>query len=124
MTADDPKLDTLLRSYAVPPLGADATARLLQAAAPLLAVYATQPNWPSVARAIVVALLALPTVLAFDAVLLQGVYRLLAIVLPASVSLALTLQYGALLLLLLGATFVLIPVVAGHASARAEELHV
>ena len=125
MTIDDPDLDALLRSYQVPAPDPDTTFQLLQAAAPLLAQYARRPDWSRVARAVAVALLALPTVLGFDALLLQGLYRVLGTVLPHVASVVLTVQYGLGLLLLLGASFVLIPVVAGHATPPlVEESHV
>ena len=124
MTLDDPRLDALLRTYRVPAMAADSATRVLLATVPLLAGYAARPDWVRVRRAVVVALLALPTVVVFDAVLLQALYRVLATVLPHSISLVLTVQYGLGLLLLFGATFVLIPVVAGHAPPPVEEFHV
>ena len=113
---NDPDLEALLKRYPVPVPRADVSFRVLQAAAPLLAQYARRPDWSRVARAVAVALLALPTVLGFDALLLQGLYRVLGTVLPHAASVVLTVQYGLGLLLLLGASFVLIPVVAGHAT--------
>ena len=113
---DDSELDGLLKRYPVPMPRADVTFRVLQATAPLLAQYTRHPDWSRVVRAVAVALLALPTVLGFDALLLQGLYRVLASVLPHAASVVLTVQYGLGLFLLLGASFVLIPVVAGHAT--------
>ena len=125
MTIDDPRLDAVLRSYAAPLPSTQLTARVLAAAAPLLASYVPAvPNWGLVRRAVLVALLALPSALAVDAFLLQSAYRLFSVVLPHALSVALTVQYGLTLLLLLGGTFVVIPVLAGHAPARVEDAHV
>ena len=124
MTLDDPQLDAILQTYAVPAPGDDLTVRVLAAAAPLLAAYAARPDWARVGRAVLVAVTALPTAVAFDAILLQGVYRALALVLPDALSLALTVQYGLGLLMMFGAAFVFIPVVAGHVPALVEEPHV
>lgn len=125
MTIDDRRLDAVLRDYTVPSPPSQLTARVLATAAPILASYApAAPNWALVRRAVLVALLALPAALAVDAVLLQSAYRLLSLVLPHALSVALTVQYGLALMLLLGATFVVIPVLAGHAPARLEDAHV
>ena len=121
---DDPQLDAILRTYRVPAPLVDATDRVLKAAAPILARYVARPDWVRVRRAILVTLLVLPSVLAFDAVLLQGLYRLLATVLPHGLSLVLTVQYALGLFILFGGAFVLIPVVAGHAAPLWEDPNV
>jgi hypothetical protein len=114
VTLDDPRLDALLRTYQVPPPPHDVTARVLLATAPLLAGLAARPDWSRVGRAVLVALLALPIAVAFDLLLLQGLYRGLTVVLPVGVSFWLTAQYGLGLMMLFGGTFLLIPVLAGH----------
>src|SRR5690348_2634852 len=85
-----------------PPLGL--TWRLLAAAEPLLARNARRAAWPTFARALAVALLALPAILLLDFYLVRGTFALLTTILPAAVGAYLTFNYAATLALLLALT--------------------
>lgn len=124
MTTDD-ELDRLLRGYVVPEPPPHLAAQVLRAAAPLLRRHAAvTPDWALVTRAVLVAVLLLPLAVLFDVALLQGAYRLLTLVLPTTLGFALTVQYGLTLFFLFGATFLCIPVLAGHLPLATEDLDV
>ena len=104
-----------------PPPGLDA--RVLAAAAPLLAARVPPPAWGQVARALAVALPALPAVLALNAWLVLTAHAVLATVLPEPLTLWLVSQYAVLAALLVTLGYAAVPLVAAH-QHRLEERHV
>jgi len=106
-------------------LAADATplpppglsARVLRAAAVPLAAHArrvARPDWWTVGRAVAVALLPLPLVVWFDALLVRGAYRVLTLVLPDALGLYLVGSYAVVLALLLSLTYAAVPLLAAR----------
>jgi hypothetical protein len=109
------------------PLPLDAVGALLDAAQPDVDVTALsrhtfarlQPelrqragaiSWRRAAAGVLLALLPLPIVLAYDAYVLQLAYDVLSTLVPRSVAAYLVLSYGAGLLLLFATTYAAIPV--------------
>ena len=122
------------------PLPLDQIAALLEAAAPDIDpaglsrhVFARlQPElqrraallgWRRVAAGVLLALLPLPFVLAYNAYVLRLAYGYLSALLPATIAAYLVLSYAASLLLLFAATYAAIPVLlVGRRSSRAAAL--
>jgi hypothetical protein len=97
------------------------TARVLRAAEPLLG---RRSAWPTLARALGVALIPLPLILWFNWLLVRGAERLLSSVLPSSLSFYVVLNYSILLALLLALTYGAVPILAERqARGRREESH-
>jgi hypothetical protein len=71
---------------------------------------ATKIGWQQVAIGVLLSLLPLPFVLAYNAYFLRLVYDYLSALLPASIAAYLVLSYAASLLLLFAATYAAIPV--------------
>ena len=97
-----------LHSVPAPP----SRARVLAAAAPLLARRARYVAWRALGRAVAAALLPLPLILAVDVYLVRAAYGLLHAVLPRALSLYVVFNYAATVTLLLALTYAMIPIVA------------
>ena len=93
---------------------ADLDARVLAAAAPLLAWNAQREMWRRSLRAVVAALVPLPLVLAVNVLFVRALYTWLQGVLPAQVSLFLIWNYAALIALLCAAIYGAIPLLAAR----------
>ena len=76
-------------------------------------------GWRRVAIGVLLSLLPLPLVLAYNAYLLHVVYDLLSNLLPAAIAAYLVLSYGAFLLLLFATTYAAIPLLMVHQPAEA-----
>jgi hypothetical protein len=101
------------------------SARVVAAAAPVLARHAARARRRRLLAALAAALVPLPLVLALDAALVRGLYALLSAVLPAALSAWVVSSYAALLALLLAVTYGAVPVLAERQARRGpEELHV
>ena len=106
----------------VPPPGL--AARVLRAAAPLLARNARRATWPAVARALVAALLPLPLIAFFDWQIVRTAHAVLSRVLPDALSFYLVFNYAATLVLLLALTYAAVPIlVERQARLRHQESH-
>jgi hypothetical protein len=106
----------------VPPPGL--AARVLRAAAPLLARNARRATWPAVARALVAALLPLPLIAFFDWQIVRTAHAVLSRVLPDALSFYLVFNYTATLVLLLALTYAAVPIlVERQARLRHQESH-
>jgi hypothetical protein len=100
------------------------SARVLTAAAPLLARHAARARRRGLLAAVAAALVPLPVVLALNAALVLGLHHVLSAVLPAALSTWVVVHYAALLALLLAATYGSIPILAERqARRRLEEGH-
>ena len=120
---DDDYVRRMLDGYVVPEPPPALTTGMLRAAAPLLAQHA-RPSWRSIARALVIALVPLPAILALDVVMVRGAYDLLHLLLPAAVSAYVAFNYAALLALLLGLTYAAVPMLAARqARVQLQEAH-
>jgi len=71
-------------------------------------------GWRRIAIGVLLSLLPLPLVLAYNAYLLHAVYDLLSSLLPAAVAAYLVLSYAAFLLLLFATTYAAIPLLMAH----------
>jgi hypothetical protein len=111
--AEEPVVRALaqaLEAAPAPPPGLHA--RVLSAAAPLLA-QARRPAWHGLAaRALAAALLLLPFVVGIDALALRAVYRVLGEVLPSAVGTYLVASWVAALTLVLALTYAAVPLLA------------
>jgi hypothetical protein len=117
MSERDELKGALLRSLAADPAvtpSPELTRRVLEAAAPLLARNARRTAARRLLRALVVALLPFPLLLALDTYVLQLAYRMLSTVLPGALSLYLVGSYAAALALLLAVTYGAVPIVAAR----------
>ncbi len=80
-------------------------------------------DWQRVAAGVLLSLLPLPFVLAYNAYVLRLAYDYLSALLPATIAAYLVLSYAASLLLLFAATYAAIPVLlVGRRSGRAAAL--
>lgn len=106
----------------VPPPGL--AARVLRAAAPLLARNARRATWPAVARALAAALVPLPLIAFFDWQIVRTAHAVLSRVLPDALSYYLVFNYAATLVLLLALTYGAVPIlVERQARLRHQESH-
>ena len=113
-----------LAAAPAPAVPAGLGARVLRAAAPLLALNARRAAWPALARALVAALLPLPLILFLDWHLVRMVHALLRSVLPDALSFYLVFNYAATLVLLLALTYGAVPIlVERQARLRLQESH-
>lgn len=71
-------------------------------------------GWRRMAIGVLLSLLPLPLVLAYNAYLLHVAYDLLSSLLPAAIAAYLVLSYGAFLLLLFATTYAAIPLLMAH----------
>jgi hypothetical protein len=109
---------------AAPPLlSSGLSARVLAVAAPVLAANARRAARRRLVRAIAAALVPLPLIVALDAVVLRGAYRLLAGLLSPALSLYVVVNYGALLALLLALAYGAVPVLAERQGRVALEVN-
>lgn len=83
--------------------------RVLARLQPELERRAFAASWPRMLRGLLLALLPLPLVVAFDAYFLDLVYGLVSALLPAAFAAYLVVSYGALLVLLFALTYSAIP---------------
>jgi hypothetical protein len=113
-----------LAAAAAPAVPAGLGARVLRAAAPLLALNARRAAWPAVARALAAALLPLPLILFLDWHLVRAAHAVLRSVLPDALSFYLVFNYAATLVLLLALTYGAVPIlVERQARLRHRESH-
>jgi len=106
----------------LPPPGL--AARVLRAAAPLLARNARRATWPAVARALAAALVPLPLIAFFDWQIVRTAHAVLSRVLPDALSYYLVFNYTATLVLLLALTYAAVPIlVERQARLRHQESH-
>jgi hypothetical protein len=100
------------------------SARVMQAAAPLIATHAPRALWGPVARALGAALVPLPFILVASAAVLRVFYGVLCSVLPETLSFYLVLNSAAVAALLAALTYGSIPLLAAHqARLRFEGVH-
>lgn len=103
------RIATILNASAV---GVDPAGLSLHTVArlqPALARRAVAGLWRQVAAALLLALVPLPVVLAYDAYLLRTAYELVSALLPAAVAAYLIFGYAAFLVLLFATTYATIP---------------
>ncbi len=103
-----------LAADVVPAPSPGLSARVLLAAAPLLAARRRTVDWQRVAAAIAAAILPLPLILAVDWWIVTQMRHVLSTVLPDAVSLFLVGNYVALLALLLTLTYAAVPLLASR----------
>ena len=106
-------LTSALRAQAAPEPPPWLSRAVLRSAAPLLAARAEPvpgPAW----RALAIALLPLPLILAVDWFLVRGAHALLSGLLPDALSLYLAGSYAVLLATLLGLTYAAVPLLAAR----------
>ena len=114
----------VLAASAVPEPPAVLSARVLGVAAPLLARHARPVLWSALVRALGAALLVLPALVFADVFLVRTAYRLLAAVLPPTLTVYIVFYYAAMLTLLFALTYGAIPILAEHqARLRSREAH-
>ena len=101
-----------LASHDVPPPASTLSARVLGAAAPLLARHARRAAWRTLARALAAALVPLPLIVFLDFYLVRAMYGVLEALLPRALSLYVVFNYAATLTLLLALTYGMILIVA------------
>lgn len=104
---------------AVPAIDAAALSRQTFARLqPELQRHAIAAGWRRVAIGVLLALLPLPLVLAYNAYLLRLAYDFLSTLLPATLAAYFVLSYGASLLLLFAATYAAIPLLVQRSIQR------
>jgi len=120
--SDDPR--DLLGSLDVPPPSADLRAKVMTAAAPLLAAHVRRATARAWLRPLAVALVPLPLIVLVNVTVVRALYGLLSTILPDVVSTYLVAQYALLVLALLGLTYASVPFLADRqARAALENLH-
>jgi hypothetical protein len=123
MTDGDPR--RVLGALDVPEMPAVLRARVLAAAAPLLAAHARRSSARLWLRPLAVALAPLPLVVVLNLTIVRLLHGLLATVLPDAVSTYLVVQHGLFVLLLAALTYAAVPLLADRqARAALEEMHV
>ena len=113
-----------LATGAVPDPPPGLTARLLEAARPLLAARGLaqrQQSRRQLARAVIVALLPLPAILVLNAYAVYAAYAVLSAILPATLSAYLVFNYTALLVLLMTLTYGAVPLFADRQARLGQE---
>ena len=88
--------------------------RTLLRVQPEMARLASAAFWRGVVRGVVLALLPLPLVLAYDAYVLRLAYELISALLPSAIALYLVASYAAFVLLLCAATYAAIPLLVAR----------
>lgn len=91
--------------------------RVLAASRPILSRRARRLWWQRVALAAAVGSLPLPLVLAWDGYVLRSLHVLMSTLLPTPVATYVVVTYGAILMLLLGATYAAIPLLTPRRDA-------
>jgi hypothetical protein len=117
-----PSLDGVaaLLSAAAVPIDAARLSRLtLTRLQPELARRAVAGLWRKVAAALLLALVPLPAVLAYDAYLLRAAYAVISALLPATLAACVVFSYAAFLVLLFAATYAAIPLFLANRKAAA-----
>ena len=101
------------------------SARVHQAAAPLLAANARRATHRLVGRALAAALLVLPLVVLVDVRVVQALYAALTAILPTALGVYVVASWAATLTALMALTYAAIPIVAERqATALARTIHV
>ena len=88
--------------------------RTLLRVQPEMARLASATFWRHVVRGVVLALLPLPLVLAYDAYVLRLAYDLISALLPSAIALYLVASYAAFVLFLCAATYAAIPLLVAR----------
>ncbi|MFI5364418.1 MAG: hypothetical protein ACHQ4J_02230 [Candidatus Binatia bacterium] len=99
--------------------------RVLARLTPQLQRRAAVIHWRRVAACVLLALVPLPVVLAYDAYVLHVTFEVVSVLLPATLAAYLVLSYAAFLLLLFALTYASIPLLMQHdrlAAARGDAL--
>ena len=117
------RLATLLEASVIEVDAAALSRAVLLRARPELQRMATWAFGRQVAAAVLVALLPLPVVLAFDAYVLHFVYTVASWLLPAPVAEYFVGSYAAFLALLFALTYATVPVLLAHRCAAQEPAH-
>ena len=118
--ADPPPLERIaavLEASAVPIDAPTLSLRTLARLQPALAHRASAVLWCKAVAAVLLALVPLPAVLAYDAYLLHAAYAVVSALLPAAFAMYLIATYAAFLVLLFAGTYAAIPLLLarGHA---------
>lgn len=118
--ADPPPLERIaavLKASAVPVDAPALSLRTLARLQPALARRASAALWRKAIAAVLLALVPLPAVLAYDAYLLHAAYAIVSSLLPAAFAVYLIATYTAFLVLLFAGTYAAIPllIARGHA---------
>jgi hypothetical protein len=111
------RIAAILTVSAVPVDPAGLSRRTLTALRPELARRTRAALWRQVAAALLLALVPLPVVLAYDAYLLRAAYEVASTLVPATVAGYLILSYAAFLVLLFATTYAAIPVLLAQRMA-------
>lgn len=113
------RVATLLNASVVPIDLMALSRRTLLQLQPEVARLGAAVLWRRVAAAVLLAVVPLPAVLAYDAYLLRTLYGLVSALLPATLAAYLIFGYAAFLMLLFGTTYAAIPVfLAGRTIER------
>lgn len=112
------RIATMLNTSIVAVDAGGLSLRTLARLQPELARRARAVLWRQVAMALLLALLPLPVVLAYDAYLLRTAYELVSALLPAGVAAYLIFGYAAFLALLFATTYATIPLLLAPRTAR------
>ncbi|HXQ20388.1 MAG TPA: hypothetical protein VN812_01855, partial [Candidatus Acidoferrales bacterium] len=88
--------------------------RVLARLTPQLQRRAAVIHWRRVAACVLLALVPLPVVLAYDAYVLHVTFEVVSVLLPATLAAYLVLSYAAFLLLLFALTYASIPLLMQH----------
>jgi len=97
-------------------------ARVLHAAAPVLAVHArraARPDWRAVWRAVGAALVPLPVLVYLDVLLVRGAYRVVTLALPPALGLYVVGSYAVVIAALLALAYAAAPILAARQAAPA-----
>jgi hypothetical protein len=111
------RIATLLDAGVVPIDAAALSHRVLLQLEPTLVRLGAAVLWRKVASALLLSLIPLPVVLAYDAYLLRVAYGLASALLPATLAAYLILDYAAILVLVFAATYAAIPVFLANRTA-------
>ena len=122
--ADEAVVPGLARALAAAPVvpAPGLAARVLTAAAPLLAANARRATRRRLVRALAAALVPLPAIVLLDLSLVRAAYGVLSTVLPHALSLYVVGNYVAFLALLLALTYGAIPFLAARQGQRFPEV--
>lgn len=114
---------TLLNSGVVALDPAGLSRRTLSRLQPELARRAMAGLWRQVVVALLLALLPLPAVLAYDAYLLRAAYALVSSLLPTAVAAYLIFGYAAFLVLVFATTYATIPLLLAPRTVAGQRVH-
>ena len=116
------RIATRLDASVVPIDAAALSRRTLLQLRPELVRLGAVALWRKVAAALLLALLPLPAVLAYDAYLLRAAYELVSGLLPATLAAYLIFNYAAFLVLVFAATYAAIPVLLASRTAAGSRM--